>query len=89
MSEWCRYYERGGENVIQNTSVEFAADENHLKEAKSYIVAMATPVNDDHTPDLKLVEGASSILERKRTAGFVIALMVDCILFTSNTLPVC
>lgn len=43
--------EVGGE-AIKNTSVEFTADETKLKEAKFHIVAVPTPVNDDHTPDL-------------------------------------
>ena len=48
-----------GNDVIKNTTVEFTSDENKLKEAKFHIVAVPTPVNDDHTPDLTPVEGAS------------------------------
>ena len=51
-----------GNEVIKNTTVEFTSDENKLKEAKFHIVAVPTPVNDDHTPDLTPVEGASRIL---------------------------
>lgn len=46
-----------GNEVIKNTTVEFTCDETKLKEAKFHIVAVPTPVYDDHTPDLTPVEG--------------------------------
>ena len=61
-----------GDDVIKSTSVEFTADETKLKEAKFHIVAVPTPVNDDHTPDLSPVEGASTILGRNLTKGSVV-----------------
>ena len=61
-----------GDEVIQATTVEFTADENKLREAKFHIVAVPTPVNDDHTPDLVPVEGASRILGRNLTKGSVV-----------------
>ena len=50
-----------GDDVIKNSTVEFTADETMLKEAKFHIVAVPTPVNLDHTPDLTPVIGASEI----------------------------
>ena len=41
-----------GDEVIKNTSVCFTSDEQVLREAKFHIVAVPTPVNSDHTPDL-------------------------------------
>ena len=61
-----------GNEVIKNTSVEFTSDDNKLKEAKFYIVAVPTPVNDDHTPDLTPVEGASRILGRNLSKGSIV-----------------
>ena len=61
-----------GDEVIKNTTVEFTADEAKLKEAKFHIVAVPTPVNDDHTPDLSPVEGASEILGRNLTKGSIV-----------------
>lgn len=61
-----------GDDVIKNTSVEFTSDETKLREAKFHIVAVPTPVNDDHTPDLTPVEGASRILGRNLTRGSVV-----------------
>ncbi len=61
-----------GDEVIQSTSVEFTADETKLSEACFHIVAVPTPVNDDHTPDLSPVEGASRILGRNLTKGSIV-----------------
>lgn len=61
-----------GNEVIKNTTVEFTSDESKLKEAKFHIVAVPTPVNDDHTPDLTPVEGASRILGRNLTKGSIV-----------------
>lgn len=61
-----------GNEAIRNTKVEFTADAARLKEAKFHIVAVPTPVNDDHTPDLTPVEGASRILGQNLTKGSVV-----------------
>lgn len=61
-----------GDEAIRNTSVEFTSDETRLREAKFHIVAVPTPVNADHTPDLTPVEGASRILGRNLERGSVV-----------------
>lgn len=61
-----------GDEVIKATTVEFTSDEAKLKEAKFHIVAVPTPVNDDHTPDLTPVEGASRIVGRNLTKGSIV-----------------
>lgn len=61
-----------GDDVIKNTAVEFTADPSKLREAKFHIVAVPTPVNDDHTPDLTPVEGASRILGQNLTKGSIV-----------------
>ncbi len=61
-----------GDEAIKNTTVEFTADETKLREAKFHIVAVPTPVNDDHTPDLTPVEGASAIVGRNLTKGSIV-----------------
>lgn len=61
-----------GDEVIKNTTVEFTANEEDLRRAKFHIVAVPTPVNDDHTPDLTPVEGASRILGRNLTKGSIV-----------------
>lgn len=61
-----------GDEVIRDTTVEFTSNPEDLKRAKFHIVAVPTPVNDDHTPDLTPVEGASRILGRNLTKGSVV-----------------
>ena len=61
-----------GNDVIKATTVEFTADETKLKEAKFHIVAVPTPVNADHTPDLKQVESASRTVGRNLTKGSIV-----------------
>lgn len=61
-----------GDEAIKSCTVDFTADETKLREAKFHIVAVPTPVNDDHTPDLTPVEGASEILGRNLTKGSVV-----------------
>lgn len=61
-----------GDDAIKATTVCFTADEKELDQAKFHIVAVPTPVNDDHTPDLSPVEGASAILGRNLTKGSIV-----------------
>ena len=61
-----------GDEAIRNTTVDFTADETRLKEAKFHIVAVPTPVNTDHTPDLSPVTGASQIIGRNLTKGSIV-----------------
>lgn len=61
-----------GNDKIAQTTVKFTDDEKKLQKAKFHIVAVPTPVNEDHTPDLAPVEGASTILGRNLTKGSVV-----------------
>ena len=61
-----------GDDEIKRTSVEFTSDEEKLKEAKFHIVAVPTPVNLDHTPDLTPVIGASEIVGRNLVKGSIV-----------------
>lgn len=61
-----------GNNAIRETTVDFTADEQRLREAKFHIVAVPTPVNQDKTPDLKPVVGASELVGRNLTKGSVV-----------------
>ena len=61
-----------GNEEIKNTAVEFTSDEYKLKEAKFIIVAVPTPVNIDHTPDLAPVIGASEIVGRNLQKGTIV-----------------
>ena len=61
-----------GHDAIRATTVDFTADETRLREARFHIVAVPTPVNDDHTPYLSPVESASAIVGRNLTKGSVV-----------------
>ena len=61
-----------GNEAIRNTTIEFTSDEIKLKEAKFHIVAVPTPVNQDHTPDLSPIESASRTLGRNIIRGSIV-----------------
>lgn len=61
-----------GDEEIKNTKIQFTADETELKKAKFIIVAVPTPVNTDHTPDLSPVIGASEIVGRNLSRGSIV-----------------
>ncbi len=61
-----------GDDAIKATTVKFTSNEEDLKRAKFHIVAVPTPVNQDHTPDLTPVIGASEIVGRNLTKGSIV-----------------
>lgn len=61
-----------GDEAIKASTVDFTADETKLREARFHIVAVPTPVNTDHTPDLSPVIGASEIVGRNLTKGSIV-----------------
>ncbi len=71
-----------GDEAIKNTTVYFTSDEKDLQKAKFHIVAVPTPVNTDHTPDLTPVIGASEIVGRNLTKG-------SYVVFESTVYPGC
>lgn len=58
--------------AIKDTKVDFTADPTKLKEAKFIVVAVPTPVNEDNTPDLRPVEGASRTVGQNLSAGTIV-----------------
>ena len=71
-----------GDEAIKSTTVHFTYDEKDLQKAKFHIVAVPTPVNIDHTPDLTPVIGASEIVGRNLTKG-------SYVVFESTVYPGC
>lgn len=59
-------------DAIKETTVEFTADPTRLKEAKFIIVAVPTPINDDTTPDLRPVVGASRTIGQNLSPGSIV-----------------
>lgn len=58
--------------AIKDTTVEFTADPTCLKEARFIVVAVPTPVNDDNSPDLRPVEGASRTVGQNLAPGSIV-----------------
>ena len=63
-----------GSEAVAASTVEFTADPAKLEEARFHIVAVPTPVNQDKTPDLSPVEGASRTLGRHLKPGSIVVL---------------
>jgi|BioPla2DNA2_1021312.scaffolds.fasta_scaffold61985_1 UDP-N-acetyl-D-galactosamine dehydrogenase len=61
-----------GDDEIKKTTLEFTADEKKLRQGKFHIVAVPTPINQDKTPNLASVEGASRIIGRNLTKGSIV-----------------
>lgn len=61
-----------GDQVIAECAVEFTSDASRLRGARFIIVAVPTPVNNDHTPDLSPVEGASRLVGQNLTKGSIV-----------------
>lgn len=61
-----------GDEGIRSSNVEWTYDEKKLNETKFIIVAVPTPVNDDTTPDLSPVVGASEIVGRNLKKGAIV-----------------
>ena len=58
--------------AIKHTKVDFTADPKRLSEARFIVVAVPTPVNDDTTPDLRPVEGASRLVGQNIRPGTIV-----------------
>lgn len=61
-----------GNDRIRHCTIEFTCDEKKIAEATFVIVAVPTPVNEDHTPDLTPVISASEIVGRNMQKGSVV-----------------
>lgn len=67
-----------GNEAVQNATLEFTSDETKLREAKFIVVAVPTPVNMSHTPDLTAVQGASEIVGRNLTKDTIVVYESRC-----------
>lgn len=61
-----------GDEALKVTSIDFTSTEQKLSEAKFHIIAVPTPVNADHTPNLKPIEAASHSVGRNLTKGSIV-----------------
>jgi UDP-N-acetyl-D-galactosamine dehydrogenase len=61
-----------GNEAVKNSKVQFTSNENDLKSASFFIVAVPTPVKEDTTPDLSPVVGASEVVGRNIQKGSIV-----------------
>ncbi|GAB1793263.1 nucleotide sugar dehydrogenase [Priestia megaterium] len=61
-----------GNEVLKETTAEFTSDEMFLRDCKFHIVAVPTPINNDKTPDLRPIRGASQTVGRNLTKGSIV-----------------
>lgn len=61
-----------GDQAIKESTVRWTSNEKDLQNAKFHIIAVPTPVNIDHTPDLSPVISASRILGRNLVKGSIV-----------------
>lgn len=52
------------EDELANSKIHFTSDENDLKDASFFVVAVPTPINEEKNPDFKFVVSASEIIAR-------------------------
>ncbi len=57
---------------LQRVSMQYTADPLRLKEASFIVVAVPTPVHDDTTPDMSIVEKASVMVGQHLQSGAVV-----------------
>lgn len=63
-----------GDEALKATRAVFTSDESMLRQARFHIIAVPTPVREEHTPDLRPVIKACEIVGRNLAAGSVIVL---------------
>ena len=61
-----------GNEALKETTALMTCDETKLRDAKFHIVAVPTPTNEDKTPDLRPMIGASKTLGRNLTKGSIV-----------------
>lgn len=61
-----------GSKELSKCKVSFSDNEKSLKECKFHVIAVPTPINDDKTPDLNPLIGASKVLGRNLSKGSVV-----------------
>lgn len=60
-----------GDDAIRDCDVFFTSDERDLDDVDFFVIAVPTPVNSNHTPDLRMVESASRIVGRHLHLGAI------------------
>lgn len=68
-------HDRTGEvksQALKSTNITFTTDEEHLKQADFYIVAVPTPIDKAKQPDLSLLVDATSVVAEQLSKGDIV-----------------
>ena len=57
---------------LKEVSIDFTEDANRIKEANIVILALPTPVDKDHKPDLSILEEATKTVGKNLKEGSII-----------------
>lgn len=60
------------EDCLKNSNIHFTSDEEDLKKASFFVVAVPTPINDEHDPDFRFILSASETVGRNIGKGDII-----------------
>ena len=61
-----------GDALLKESKINFTYDDNELKKCSFIVVAVPTPINEDKTPDLSPVIGASKTVGRNLSKGSIV-----------------
>lgn len=76
-----------GNEKLKKSLVNFTSNEEELKRAKFYVIAVPTPINDDNTPNLVPVEEATKTVARNLTKGDIV--VYESTVYPGTTEEVC
>jgi UDP-N-acetyl-D-galactosamine dehydrogenase len=65
---------------LKKADIHFTSDAAELSDCRLFIVAVPTPVDDSHVPDLRAIENASAIIGRRLSSG-------SCVVYESTVYP--
>ena len=60
------------ENALLDSNIMFTCDENELKNASFFVVAVPTPINEDKNPDFKFIVSATQTIARNIQKGSIV-----------------
>lgn len=61
-----------GDAALKETDCQFTAQEEALKDARFFVIAVPTPLNGDNTPDLTAVKEATALVARHLSRGSIV-----------------
>ena len=76
-----------GDDAVSHTDVQFTSDETALAHARFHIIAVPTPVSDDHTPDLSPLEEACRTVGTYLQKGSIV--VVESTVYPGVTEEIC